>query len=106
MHIAWDKAGCLCPVGDFFNYAAPGEESDGIENVEGRMHASYLPNGGTPDILESEKFNAHLHRLTDGGFEEDVNSYCFYARKNYKKGEQVHQMPLNLFKCGFVIASL
>lgn len=91
MHISWDEAGCLCPVGDLFNYAAPGEgeESIGIEDVEGWMPAPCLPKGDTSDVLDSEKFNAHLHRLTDGGFEEDINSYCFYARNSYKRGEQV-----------------
>ncbi|KAH7557064.1 hypothetical protein JRO89_XS11G0039900 [Xanthoceras sorbifolium] len=28
MNIAWDDAGCLCPGGDLFNYAAPGEEAN------------------------------------------------------------------------------
>ena len=26
MHIPWDEAGCLCLVGDLFNYDAPGME--------------------------------------------------------------------------------
>ncbi|KAK1578479.1 hypothetical protein Q3G72_030550 [Acer saccharum] len=90
MHIAWDDAGCLCPVGDLFNYAAPGEESNGFGDVEVCAHASSsLPEGDSTDILVSEKTSANLQRLTDGWFEEDVNSYCFYARENYKKGEQV-----------------
>ncbi|KAK4837822.1 hypothetical protein QYF36_008707 [Acer negundo] len=90
MHIAWDDAGCLCPVGDLFNYAAPGEESNGFGDAEGCAHASSsLPEGDSSDILVSEKISANLQRLTDGRFEEDVNSYCFYARENYKKGEQV-----------------
>ncbi|OAY65229.1 Protein SET DOMAIN GROUP 40 [Ananas comosus] len=61
LHIPWDSAGCLCPVGDLFNYAAPDDEA--IDN-----------------------FNL---RLTDGGYEEDTASYCFYARKKYEQGEQV-----------------
>jgi len=64
LHIAWDEAGCLCPVGDLFNYAAPDDTSFEED-----------------DIAEAE-------RLTDGGY-EDSNAYCLYARKNYKKGEQV-----------------
>jgi hypothetical protein len=28
-------------------------------------------------------------RLTDGGYEDD-SAYCLYARKNYRKGEQVY----------------
>nr|CAD1818867.1 unnamed protein product [Ananas comosus var. bracteatus] len=61
LHIPWDSAGCLCPVGDLFNYAAPDDEA--IDN-----------------------FNL---RLMDGGYEEDTASYCFYARKKYEQGEQV-----------------
>lgn len=97
MHISWDEAGCLCPVGDLFNYAAPGEgeESIGIEDVEGWMPAPCLPKGDTTDVLDSEKFNDHPHRLTDGRFEEDVNSYCFYARNNYKRGKQVQQISFD-----------
>ncbi|PUZ71987.1 hypothetical protein GQ55_2G357500 [Panicum hallii var. hallii] len=63
LHIAWDEAGCLCPVGDLFNYAAPDDTSFEEDDIAG------------------------AERLTDGGY-EDSNAYCLYARKNYKKGEQ------------------
>ncbi|EPS68203.1 hypothetical protein M569_06567, partial [Genlisea aurea] len=33
MHIPWDSAGCLCPVGDFFNYAPPQQEEDSSTSV-------------------------------------------------------------------------
>ncbi|XP_031262945.1 protein SET DOMAIN GROUP 40-like isoform X2 [Pistacia vera] len=89
MYIAWDEAGCLCPVGDLFNYAAPGEEPNGLENVGGTMNASSLTEGDGEGILDSEKFNPQLQRLTDGWFEEEANAYCFYARQSYEKGEQV-----------------
>ncbi|XVF20462.1 hypothetical protein REPUB_Repub12eG0002300 [Reevesia pubescens] len=59
LHIPWDEAGCLCPVGDLFNYAAPGEDPH------------------------------HSERLTDAAYEEDAAAYCFYAKKDYKMGEQV-----------------
>ncbi|CBI27360.3 unnamed protein product, partial [Vitis vinifera] len=72
MHIPWDDAGCLCPVGDFYNYAAPGEEPCGWE-----------------DLKDAEQDDVLSQRLTDGGYKEDLAAYCFYARKNYKKGEQV-----------------
>ncbi|KAF8759233.1 hypothetical protein HU200_010263 [Digitaria exilis] len=64
LHIAWDEAGCLCPVGDLFNYAAPDDTSFEEEDI------------------------AEVERLTDGGY-EDSNAYCLYARKKYKKGDQV-----------------
>ncbi|GMY12779.1 protein SET DOMAIN GROUP 40 [Fagus crenata] len=68
LHIPWDEAGCLCPVGDLFNYAAPGEETLGSDE---------------------EQFDPHFQRLTDAGFDEAVAAYCFYARQDYKKGQQV-----------------
>ncbi|KAM7523907.1 hypothetical protein LguiA_013809 [Lonicera macranthoides] len=64
LHVPWDDAGCLCPVGDFFNYAAP-EESD------------------------VEQFESNSLRLTDGGYNEDISAYCFYAKTNYARGDQV-----------------
>ncbi|KAJ0703690.1 putative [histone H3]-lysine(4) N-trimethyltransferase chromatin remodeling SET family [Helianthus annuus] len=71
MHIPWDSAGCFCPVGDFFNYAAPEDEQILSEDVTAAdMAATSL-------------------RLTDGVFEEETDAYCFYARKSYKKGDQV-----------------
>ncbi|XP_031093726.1 protein SET DOMAIN GROUP 40 [Ipomoea triloba] len=66
MHIDWDSTGCLCPVGDFFNYAAPGGENS-----------------------EDQLSSGNGSRLIDAGFEEDLTAYCFYARRNYRKGEQV-----------------
>ncbi|KAG0454023.1 hypothetical protein HPP92_025327 [Vanilla planifolia] len=71
LHIPWDDAGCLCPVGDLFNYAAPDEPC--MEDEQ--QHTEQ------PDL--------RAYRLTDGGYEEDSASYCFYANKNYQKGEQV-----------------
>ncbi|CAA7061514.1 unnamed protein product [Microthlaspi erraticum] len=62
LHVPWDTAGCLCPVGDLFNYDAPGDDSNTSEGPE---------------------------RLTDGGFDEDANAYCLYARRSYQLGEQV-----------------
>ncbi|TYJ03840.1 hypothetical protein E1A91_A12G055200v1 [Gossypium mustelinum] len=79
LHIPWDEAGCLCPVGDLFNYAAPTEDPDSFENVENWQ------NEHAKDDLDIH----HSQRLTDGGCEEDVAAYCFYAKKNYNVGEQV-----------------
>lgn len=94
LHIPWDEAGCLCPVGDLFNYDAPGEESSDIEGLEhfpsnSSIHDPNLLNGGKNIMVDAEQFDSHSQRLTDGGFEEDVNAYCFYARAHYKKGDQV-----------------
>lgn len=73
LHIPWDEAGCLCPIGDLFNYDAPGEDLSGIEDI----------------VVDEEQMDFHSQRLTDGGFDEDANAYCLYARANYKKGDQV-----------------
>lgn len=83
-------------MGDLFNYAAPGEETVCSEEVDSWMSApsfqvSSLSNGDCTQTLSMEQFDAHDQRLTDGGYQEDVASYCFYARQNYTKGEQVLQ---------------
>jgi len=101
LHIPWDEAGCLCPVGDLFNYAAPGEESNDLENVVHLMNASSLEdtslsNGETTDDFIGDQPDIRLERLTDGGFDENMAAYCFYARKNYKKGTQVLRAPCEL----------
>ncbi|XP_009765288.1 protein SET DOMAIN GROUP 40-like [Nicotiana sylvestris] len=85
MHIPWDEAGCFCPVGDFFNYAAPGEETSNSEDQVTREAFSLQEDS----MLNSVTELAAAHRLIDAGYEEDVSSYCFYARRNYQKGEQV-----------------
>ncbi|KAG9442453.1 hypothetical protein H6P81_018307 [Aristolochia fimbriata] len=66
MHIPWDDAGCLCPVGDLANYAAPEDE----------LHSTEENVDNSP-------------KLTDGIYEKELAAYCFYARKNYRKGEQI-----------------
>ncbi|CAA7391179.1 unnamed protein product [Spirodela intermedia] len=79
LHVPWDEAGCLCPVGDFFNYAAPGDESSS-EDADEETSA------------EGAAWNSEAslrQRLADGGYEEDEAAYCFYARRRYNKGEQV-----------------
>ncbi|CAA3014580.1 SET DOMAIN GROUP 40 [Olea europaea subsp. europaea] len=93
MHIPWDSAGCLCPVGDFFNYAAPAEEPYHSEN---KPHQNVFPLHDTsPGKVQNagksveEPFYAHEQRLIDAGYEEEIAAYCFYARRNYRKGDQV-----------------
>lgn len=84
-------------MGDLFNYAAPGEETVCSEEVDSWTSApsfqvSSLLNGDCTQSSSIEQFDAHDHqRLTDGGYQEDVAAYCFYARQKYTKGEQVLQ---------------
>ncbi|KAE9615081.1 putative histone-lysine N-methyltransferase chromatin remodeling SET family [Lupinus albus] len=94
LHVPWDEAGCLCPVGDLFNYDAPGKEPCSVGDGEdllsnSSVHVTDMSNGGNTMMVDSEQFDSHSQRLTDGGFEEDANAYCFYARAHYKKGDQV-----------------
>ncbi|MED6176231.1 hypothetical protein PIB30_086172 [Stylosanthes scabra] len=94
LHIPWDSAGCLCPVGDLFNYDAPGKEPSDIEDLGNLLsntsiHDGSLSNEDNTTIADVEQLDSEYQRLTDGGFEEDANAYCFYARANYKKGDQV-----------------
>lgn len=91
-HIPWNSAGGLCPVGDLFNYAAPGEELAAAEVCESWLgdSLSFQSGGDKEDpLLDAELYDAWSDRLTDGGYDEDVAAYCLYAKKNYKNGEQV-----------------
>ncbi|KAL1308259.1 hypothetical protein HN51_050194 [Arachis hypogaea] len=94
LHIPWDSAGCLCPVGDLFNYDAPGKEPSDIGDLEdllssSSIHDGSLSNEDNTTVADAEQLDSQSQRLTDGGFEEDANAYCFYARANYNKGDQV-----------------
>ncbi|KAL6993295.1 hypothetical protein U1Q18_011410 [Sarracenia purpurea var. burkii] len=98
LHIPWDDAGCLCPVGDLFNYAAPGEEAFNSEDAfvessswrnASSLQVNFSWNWEITEQYVVEQSDTNLLRLIDGGYEDDVSAYCFYARRNYKKGEQV-----------------
>lgn len=88
LHIPWDSAGCLCPVGDLFNYDAPGDDSNtsgGPETVNNAEEAGH--------VVETQS-----ERLTDGGFDGEANAYCLYARRNYQLGEQVQVLNYPLLQ--------
>lgn len=85
MHIYWDTAGCLCPVGDFFNYAPPEEDCCQLREPE----AADINEGEKTDISAEELVDAKTDRFTDAGYDEGLASYCFYAKRNYERGEQV-----------------
>lgn len=92
LHVPWDSAGCLCPVGDFFNYAPPGEELTATQVSESFLDDSWsIQNGDDTEDphLDTDQFDICSGRLTDGGYEENLAAYCFYAKKHYKSGEQV-----------------
>ncbi|VAH36546.1 unnamed protein product [Triticum turgidum subsp. durum] len=84
LHVAWDDAGCLCPIGDLFNYAAPDDDTSSEEQDTEEAMKCQERNV----MLEEIKLDSSSERMTDGGY-EDSNAYCLYARKRYRKGEQV-----------------
>ena len=65
-------------MGDLFNYAAP--DDDTLLEEEDTAELT--------NCQQKNELNNSSERLTDGGY-ENSNAYCLYARKNYKKGEQV-----------------
>ncbi|KAE9466281.1 hypothetical protein C3L33_01807, partial [Rhododendron williamsianum] len=88
LHIPWDDAGCLCPVGDLFNYAAPGEDALDSEDSfvtddrsSWRNASSSLWNGETTeqydvdqlDVLLSYGTYTNLELLEHYGFLLDEN---------------------------------
>ncbi|KAF3335573.1 protein SET DOMAIN GROUP 40 isoform X2 [Carex littledalei] len=83
LHVPWDEAGCLCPVGDLFNYDAP-DDSVLYENDEIEVALKSCSSKSTVEAV-----NTSTESLTDGGYEESSSSYCLYARRRYKQGEQV-----------------
>ncbi|KAI3462238.1 hypothetical protein Pfo_018901 [Paulownia fortunei] len=87
MHIPWDTAGCLCPVGDFFNYTPPEEDPYHLNNSKACGTGSFSHKSA--ENSTEELLDANTDRLTDAGYDEAVASYCFYAKRNYGKGDQV-----------------
>ncbi|GER27237.1 SET domain-containing protein, partial [Striga asiatica] len=90
MHIPWDTAGCLCPLGDYFNYTPPEEHSacpntrkipgaDSLSSVE--RESTHNPINGLSDV--------NTDRLIDAGYDEAAACYCFFAKRDYGEGEQV-----------------
>lgn len=81
-------------MGDFFNYAAPGDELTATGISSNVLDDTEDPFIGTENSDCSG-------RLIDGGYEEDLAAYCFYSKKNYGLGEQVSKYicldPLGIF---------
>ena len=99
LHVPWSTAGTLCPIGDLFNYAsgAPCDESMvdlcTLSDVHTRKdsfsvemrHEIQFYDGN----YDSGRVVQFTDRLTDGGYDSKAKAYRFYARENYKKGDQV-----------------
>ncbi|CAM6087355.1 unnamed protein product [Calypogeia fissa] len=93
LHVPWDEAGTLCPIGDLFNYAPPGELYFDSNPLDAQV-------AGELDLVEEntasgsdEEFSCSGvtigERLRDGGYEPHFDEYCFYARQAYETGDQV-----------------
>ncbi|KAH7299771.1 hypothetical protein KP509_24G028400 [Ceratopteris richardii] len=103
LHVPWSNAGTLCPVGDLFNYAPPGAyQAEAIQKTSccsiSDLHAEDISplekNLSAHEVCELDACNTggnlyFTDRLTDGGYDMNLKSYCFYARENYKKGDEV-----------------
>jgi len=55
LHVPWDESGCLCSVGDLFNYLAPGKELSCIDDVDyflsnSSVHVTALSDGEQIDF--------------------------------------------------------
>ncbi|MCL7050177.1 hypothetical protein MKW94_016709 [Papaver nudicaule] len=85
LHVPWDSAGCFCPVGDLFNYAAPGMESFSSEEIASWMQTSTLD----LEISSSSKNTSGEELDVECIDGDSQRAYCFYARSRYRKGEQV-----------------
>ncbi|KAL6507622.1 hypothetical protein OROGR_023817 [Orobanche gracilis] len=88
MHIPWDTAGCLCPVGDYFNYMPPEEDPCHLNTANVHGVTSSFERGSKEDSVEDLP-DADTDRLIDAGYDESVSCYCFYAKRYYGAGEQV-----------------
>lgn len=78
-------------MGDLFNYDAPGDDLNTSEGPQSAMQTSLPQAISTTNLNNAEELvvETRSERLTDGGFDEDANAYCLYARRNYQLGEQV-----------------
>lgn len=103
----WDEAGTLCPVGDLFNYAPPGDLYSATEQLDEQV-AGDLESAEEKTALEvDDEFSCNEvtlgERLRDGGYEPDFHEYCFYARQAYEPGQQVRKRSPKRWKtmtCG------
>ncbi|CAM8929525.1 unnamed protein product [Rhodiola kirilowii] len=77
-----------CLSWDLFNYAAPGDEPNPVPSSSPWLDET-VDDKDVLDKLHVHQSDAYAQRLTDGGFNDADATYCFYARENYRKGEQV-----------------
>ncbi|KAL3613357.1 hypothetical protein CASFOL_042770 [Castilleja foliolosa] len=95
MHIPWDTAGCLTPIGDYFNYAPPEENPCHLKTAEVCGDGSFsnitssFESESAENSMKDPLDDANTDRLIDAGYDEAVACYCFYAKRYYCKGEQV-----------------
>ncbi|KAH6764819.1 hypothetical protein C2S52_013799 [Perilla frutescens var. hirtella] len=77
MHISWDTAGCLCPVGEFFNYAPPEEGPHQLceSKANSLLRITSCDEGQRAENSTKQPVDAKTDRLADTGYDEALASY-------------------------------
>jgi histone-lysine N-methyltransferase SETD3 len=94
VHVPFDPAGAMCPVGDLFNYAPPPAEDEGAPDVLGSpLDPSSDERGG---FERGSSFDDYSNAASngprfagDGAWDEASDAYVFRARAPYRAGEQI-----------------
>ena len=94
VHVPFDPAGAMCPVGDLFNHAPPPAEDEGAPDVLGSpLDPSSEERGGFESGSSFERgSNAASNGprfAGDGAWDEASDAYVFRARAPYRAGEQI-----------------
>ena len=95
VHVPFDPAGALCPVGDLFNHAPPPAEDEGAPDVLGSpLDPSSDQRGGFERDSSFERgsnaaSNGGPRFAGDGAWDEASDAYVFRARAPYRAGEQI-----------------
>ena len=94
VHVPFDPAGAMCPVGDLFNHAPPPAEDEGAPDVLGSpLDPSSDQRGGFERGSSFERgSNAASNGprfAGDGAWDEASDAYVFRARAPYRAGEQI-----------------
>ena len=91
VHVPFDAAGALCPVGDMFNYAPPPPPHGHVvvgTPLEGGVGKGKA-NEEEEEKDEDEEDEADAIGSGDGSWDEDAGEYVFRARRRYVAGEQI-----------------
>lgn len=96
--VPFDSAGALCPVGDLFNYGAP--EPSINPDVVGSPLGSVMEQKMEKNVENTTALEGHAISKNenideietahgDGSYDVETDTYCFYARRDYTKNQQI-----------------